>query len=141
MALTSELAFRSIKILDIGYITILYFSVAFVLAIVFDKYYGAFDNEAEQHKSFFRKIIEIIGMVWIIGVACYIVRNVVERIPSPFHGLYGFDHLRLRELKQADVFVFIFLYFQFYLNDKLKALYDSIMKKRPASVKSADVHI
>lgn len=130
MALTSELMFRSIKILDIGYISILYFSVAFVLAILFDKYYGTFDSEAEQAKSFFRKIMEIVGMIWLIGVTCYIVRNVVERIPSPFQGLYGFDHLRLRELKQADVFVFIFLYFQFYLNDKLKALYDSIMKKQ-----------
>ena len=60
------------------------------------------------------------------GIIIYLVTNIVELIPSPFNGVCGFEHLRLKELKNGVVFVFVFLYFQKNFKSKLQLLYDNI---------------
>ena len=55
-----------------------------------------------------------------IGVVIYVVRNVVPWIPFPFHGVYGYDHYRVKELINAIVFVIMFMNFQTYYQKKIK---------------------
>lgn len=103
---------RSIKILDIGYIAVLYFIPAIVLANLVDYVYGDLDEKAELKKPLWQRALELIGILWLNAILFYIVKNVVELIPSPFHGLYGFDHYRVRDLTSASMFVFVFLFAQ-----------------------------
>jgi len=117
--LQNELIIRSIKILDIGYIALLYFIPAMVLAQLMDQLYGEFDKDAELKKSMWQRAIEIIGLLWINAVILYIVKNLVELIPSPFHGLYGFNHFRVRDLTSAAMFTFVFLFCQNAFRSKL----------------------
>ena len=123
----SDIIFRLIKILDIGYIAIIYVLLGLLLAKMFDYLYGTFDKKKERTKSFLRKTLEICGMMWIYGALIYVVRNTVEFIPSPFHGIHGFSHLRVKELTDAPVFIFIFFYFQEFLKNKLNDYYTITM--------------
>ena len=110
--LKQEIIMRSIKILDMGYIAFLYFVPAVLLARWVDSIYGEFDEKAELRKSVGQRALEIIGILWLNAVILYVVKNLVELIPSPFHGLYGFDHYRVRDLTSASMFVFVFLFAQ-----------------------------
>ena len=121
-----EIKLRSIKIIDIGYITIIYFVTAVVLAKLFGKSYGKFDEKKEDKKTFLLRTLELAGMMWIIGVVTYIVKNVVELIPFPLDGVYGFNHMLMKELKHGAVFTFVFLFFEDHFKSKLTYYYNSL---------------
>jgi hypothetical protein len=123
----SELGFRITKIADIGYITILYAISALVLAKGFDKVMKQFDTEENNSKSSIRLFFEISLYLWIAGILIYVIRNVMEIIPSPFEGVYGLKHLQVKELGNAGVFVFIFFYFEESLKQKLSILYNRLL--------------
>lgn len=128
MGIEKEFLFRSIKIFDIGFVTVIYFILGISLAKLFDSLYGKFDENKESKKSKLILTIELMLMMWMYGIVIYVVRNIVEIIPSPFNEIGGFQHHRLKELKSAPVFVFIFLYFQKYFLAKLKYYYTTILK-------------
>lgn len=123
---THESQVRGLKILDIGYIACIYFIVGIACAKLFDKLLGPFDEKEEEKKSFLRKTLELVGMMWAFGAVAYIIRNLIEFIPSPFDGYYGFNHLLVKELKNAAVFTFVFFYFQSHFKTKLQAYYNSL---------------
>jgi hypothetical protein len=123
----SELGFRLTKIADIGYITILYAIAALFFAKVFDKMSKQLDTEDDLQKSSPRLFFEMILYLWAAGVLIYGVRNLMEFVPSPFDGVYGFEHLRLKELGNAGVFVFIFFYFEESLKKKMTVLYNRLL--------------
>ena len=50
----------------------------------------------------------------------------MELIPSPFDAIMGFEHLRVKELKNADIFTFVFIMFQSHLKNKLNYYYMNI---------------
>lgn len=104
--------FRIVKILDIGYTTLIYFMMGLIIAGIIDILYGKYDEKAEKKKSLTRKTLDLVGMIWLNGVIIYFIRNVAELIPSPFDGLYGFQHNRLKELDSAYVFDFVLIYNQ-----------------------------
>jgi uncharacterized protein YqhQ len=122
--LAEDLTIRSIKILDIGYIGLIYFVLGILLARLMQNFFKKFDKKKEDKTGFFRQIIELILIIWLFSVTTYIIRNVAELIPSPFDGLYGFEHKLVKELSGASTFVFIFLYFQDYYKDKFTYLYE-----------------
>jgi len=118
-----ELVIRSIKVLDIGFITALYLTLGIVLAKLCDKVLGELDEEKEHQKPLWQVLIELFLYLWFIGVVVYVVRNVVQMIPFPFHGVYGYDHFRVKELINAVIFFVMFLHFQEYYQKKIKSLY------------------
>ena len=54
------------------------------------------------------------------------MKNIVELIPFPLNEIYGYEHLRLKELHSAAIFTFAILYFQENLQKKLKYLYSIV---------------
>jgi hypothetical protein len=123
----SELGFRLIKIADIGYITILYAIAALVTAKAFDIVSKKIDTQRDEEKSSVQLFVEIIVYLWVAGIAVYGVRNLMELVPSPFEGVFGLEHLRVKELGNAGVFVFIFFYFEESLKKKLTVLYNRLL--------------
>ena len=119
-----NLGFRLAKIADIGFITILYFLSGFFMARIFDNYLDKYNKKYDDKKSNVHLILEIAFYLWVNGIAIYIVRNLVELVPSPFQGLYGLKHDLLTELKSAPILEFTLLYYQVHLTDKLKNLYE-----------------
>jgi len=125
-----DIAFRLVKMADIGYITALYFIAGILLAklcdIIFDALFGAHDDMMEARKSALQQMLELIGMFWIIGILAYLVRNIVELLPSPFDSIAGLKHLQVSDLRNAPVFMFIFLLFQDHLVNKIRYYYDHL---------------
>lgn len=121
-----DLPFRIVKMIDIGYLTTIYFLLGFGLSLLIDY---ILDGSAIESKSVFRIAIEVIGLLWLNGCVIYIVRNVVEVIPSPFHGWFGLIHgRRISELRSASVFVFALFYYQKSLRKRMNYLYYVITK-------------
>ncbi len=123
----SELGFRLTKIADIGYITILYAVSALAMAKAFDILSKKIDTEPNEQKSSVKLFIEIIIYLWTAGIVIYGVRNLMELVPSPLEGVFGLEHLRVKELGNAGVFVFIFFYFEESLKKKLTVLYNRLL--------------
>jgi hypothetical protein len=122
--LKDEILFRLVKVIDIGYVTVLYFFVAIVLAKALDFFNGKITKEEEQKKSKLFRALELTLILWYTGVLYYIVRNLVELVPSPLDGLFGYQHGLLKELKTAGIFTFLFLYFQKGIKDKIQFFVD-----------------
>ena len=118
-----EVVIRSIKILDIGFITAIYLTLGIVLSKLCDRVLGELDEEKENQKPRWQVFIELFFYTWFIGIVVYVVRNVVQMIPFPFHGVYGYDHFRVKELINAAIFFFTFIHFQEYYQKKIKLLY------------------
>ena len=118
-----EIIVRSIKILDIGYITVIYVMLGIILARLCDKKLGKFDEKKAKEKPIFQHLIELILLLWFIGVVIYIVRNLVPLIPFPLDGYYGFKHLKVKELTSATFFTISFMYFQVYYQNKIKYIF------------------
>lgn len=123
-SLMDEAVIRSVKMLDLGYIGTGHFLVGFTLSRVLDNLGGAFDAEAEKEKSTTLVIVEVILLLWMNAIILYVFKNLLELVPSPFNGLGGFEHGRVKELKSAPLLAFALLYYQSGLQDKLKALYN-----------------
>jgi hypothetical protein len=117
--LSDELIIRSIKLLDIGYISAVYFVMAFIVSKYLDRLYGKFDPKEADKKSIYRIYLEIIGQFAILGILTYFARNIVEQIPFPLNGIRGYNHLRLKELASASLFAVILVLYQNNLHAKL----------------------
>ena len=74
-------------------------------------------------------MLEILFQIILVSIFAYIGRNIVEKIPFPLDGTFGFVHQNLKELNAVG-FINIFIYsFQYYMQDKL----DFIKKQRDTS--------
>jgi hypothetical protein len=137
MPFKQDIILRSIKILDIGYITIIYFTLGFFLSIYVNDTLGTFDPEEAEKKSNVRLFAESVFHIWMIGVTVYIARNLVEKIPFPLEGVQGFVHKKVKELSNAAVFTLVFILYQQHLRDKLlfvsKRMFHKKDGKAPAS--------
>ena len=122
-----EFIIRTIKIIDIGYITFIYFILAFFISVNLDNLYGKFDKKNEDTKNTVLILLEIIAQIWFLGVIIYIFRNIVELIPYPLDGILGFDHKRVKELHTASIFSVILILFQKQLQEKLQYFYNRII--------------
>jgi hypothetical protein len=118
----SELRFRFIKMMDIGYMVILYFMFGILLSKVTDVLFRVDTPEELQKSSTTYIIVETIIMIWTNMILFYIARNVMELIPSPFDKLYGYDHSRLKEVTNTAVLGLTYIYFQAGLRNNLNEL-------------------
>ena len=118
-----EILIRSIKIVDIGFITIIYFMFGLINARIIDNLLGEFNKELENKKSLPRIILESIGLLWMNAIVIYVARNLIPLIPFPLEGYQGYRHGRVKELVSATTFIYAFLYFQEYFQSKMKNLY------------------
>jgi tetrahydromethanopterin S-methyltransferase subunit C len=114
-----ELIIRSIKMLDIGYITVIYFIFAVIIAKIFNYIFGIYSPEYDKHKSTIKIGVELCAIIWLIGISTYIVRNIVELIPSPFEDVYDFHHKKVKELSSATVYTLILYQCLSYFKGKL----------------------
>ena len=114
-----EALFRLIKLADIGYIVIIYFVIGILLTKLSNQFIVFDDPKNDKKKSTLRLSFEIICIILMIIVIYYILRNIVELIPSPFHGLYGYDHYRLKELNGVAVLGVTYIYFRDMISNKL----------------------
>ena len=122
------LAFLGVKLVDIGYVTFLFFMFGLVFAKGFDLLYGKFNKDKYKKEPTWKLLVEILLHVFAIGVVAYILRNVVELIPFPLEGVAGFRHSMLKELEGGHVMTIVLILFQKNLEEKVKYFGESVLE-------------
>jgi hypothetical protein len=124
-----EMILRIIKIIDIAYIFSFYAAAGFFLSILLDKIFPKFVETEYINKSTKKIILNICIQFAVIGIIVYIVKNTFELIPFPLNGIYGYEHNKVKELKEALPLIYTILYFQYSLRDKLLFVAKRFMNK------------
>lgn len=127
--LKKEGIIRGIKIVDIGFITVIYFALGYSMAFLVDEWFAKIFGDNKK-KSKWRLIGEVLIQVIAIGILTYIMRNLVELIPFPLDGILGYDHLRVKELKSGAVFTVFMVMFSYNMQDKLLHLRSILTPRR-----------
>ena len=121
-------AFVGVKLLDIGYVTFLFFIFGLVFAKGFDLLYGKFNKDKYKKETKWKLLVEILIHVFAIGVVAYILRNVVEMIPFPLYGVAGFRHSMLKELEGGHIMTIVLILFQKNLEEKVKYFGEAVLE-------------
>ena len=121
--LKKEAVIRSIKMLDIGILTILYFTLGYIFSWLTNKIYYNFDPNTAPMK--FLLFLEVCGQVFVIGILVYILRNLINLIPFPLEGIYGYQHSKVRELYSGGIAIaFGVFYAQENIKEKLNYIFN-----------------
>lgn len=121
--LQKEVVIRSIKMLDIGLITILYFSLGYIISWLINKIYYKFDPKDNYNKGIL--FLEVCGQIFVIGIIIYIIRNLVQLIPFPLEGIYGYKHSLVKELNSGGIaLAFGVFYAQENIKEKMAYIYN-----------------
>ena len=121
----ASLAFRLVKVMDMGYMTVIYFILSVISLYLIYLIFGKYNPKADEKKSSLQLSAETVGLIWSTSIIFYIIRNLIgDNLPSPFHKLAGYDHFKLKEATSGAVFVYIFMQFFAPLKEKMKILYD-----------------
>ena len=123
----NELLIRSIKLLDISLLGIYYFIGGVILSIMIDKLFSKYDEEIYEKKTIMEIFIECCLNISLIMISVYILRNIVELIPFPLHGYYGYDHYKVREIRGGILISFAVVSFQTNLKDKVNKLVEKVL--------------
>jgi len=126
--LQKELVIRSIKIFDMGYATVIYILAAIIIVSLLNKYSGVYNKQEEEKKSTKRLFWDVILRTWIIAVLAYFVRNLFQMIPFPLEGVYGFEHLKVKEVVNSSLFVSFMVIFDSHLQHRVKVLKERLTK-------------
>jgi hypothetical protein len=117
-----DILIRSNKMIDIGFITTIYFILGAIVANIITKFQTEFNNKVEDTKTLLSSSLSLVLLIWVNGVLIYFARNIVELIPYPFDNFFGFHHNKVKELGAATAFTFVLLYYQPNLNSMMKYL-------------------
>ena len=109
--------FFFIKSIDIMYVVAIQFLVAILLNIPVDRLLKKADiplHENDTNNYTFllmgEEIAKVIIAVCILGVISYFGRLVIRLIPSPFEGISGLKHIKLKEIQSpGSLTAFLFL--------------------------------
>jgi hypothetical protein len=80
------------------------------------------DAEEAKKKSDFRLFGELILLTWFLGIAIYAARNLFPLVPWPLEGVWGYQHLRVKEVTSGAVFAATLLMFNSTLQDLVSLL-------------------
>lgn len=132
-SIPKEVVIRSIKIIDIAYLSVIYATIVITLSVWIDTLIGPIDENVESKKNIIRVILECWAFISLIAVLFYIVRNIVEKVPFPMDGMYGFVHSRVKEITGGPIFGFLIFFYAKNLRTKIELLIvrsKSILKQK-----------
>ena len=130
--LPNDMGFRTVKVFDIGYISIVYFLLGLLATLLLKNlpFFGKdYDESKDRDKPAWQLFLEVLLLMWVVGVLGYFARNIAMFLPSPLNGVSGLNHLNVKELQHSFVFMFIVMTFNTPLVTKLRILYSKIAKK------------
>jgi len=122
MPVLQDILIRGNKMIDIGFITTIYFILGAIVANMITSFQTEFNNKEEDKRTVINSTLSLILLIWTNGVLIYFARNFVELIPYPFDTFFGFHHNKVKELGAATAFTFVLLYYQPNLNKMMKYL-------------------
>jgi len=114
-----------IKSLAIFYITIIYSMGGVWLAAFADKYllHSYYHTQTEEgDMSTLKHFYETIITLAVLSVLAYIGRNILQKIPFPLDGKYGFHYKRVPEVISGSLLIWVIFIFSGVLDRKIKIM-------------------
>ena len=128
-----EGAIRLIKIVDIIFITIIYSIASLLTAMMLDRYIYKYislkKNVKDEDKETYIIFSEIVICLIINSISAYFIRNILQLIPFPLSGFYGFKHLNVYEVSRAPIVDVALILFSKILTDKITVLQSKLTLK------------
>ena len=123
-----DFAFTITKICDLIFISFLFFFSALFISVTLNhlciKLFPSVQGNKKVTTSF---ILEIVFRITFIIVMCYIFRNIIQEIPSPFNNKHGFFHDKVKEIKSGTLLTTLAFFFQNNLRDDATFLGNSFL--------------
>ena len=119
-----------LKILHIGYLTIIYLVFGYLYTKLFEMIHGDFDIDVENRKPIAIQILQLISMLWFAALFLFIVDRSAHKIPHPkiFKG-YKYNYSEyFKGIRESGIFIFLFLFFQNSIFDKVSNNFINITK-------------
>ena len=113
-----------IKIFAIFYVSVLYTIFGIYITTLLDEY-GFNDlliNNDDKNDSIFTLVFETSVVVGVIAVFAFIGRNLIQIIPFPFDGLFGFDYSNVKEVAAGSILLVFMFTFSASLFNKIELL-------------------
>lgn len=115
-----------IKIIAIAFVTVVYSFGGFILTLFTDRYlihpfYDRSDEELEK-KTTEIHIGETTIILAVLGVVAYIGRNILQKIPFPLDGVYGFKYKDVKEVSSGALVLWILINYSPVLEKKIKII-------------------
>jgi hypothetical protein len=117
-----------ILLIAIFYITVFYVIFGIYVITLLDEYSvtSLFMHADDKHDSFFISVLELAGIVGITACIAYVGKILIESIPFPLDGLYGFNYIEFIEKNTGHV-LFIFLFgFSAIIFNKMEQIKDKL---------------
>ena len=128
-----EGAIRLIKIVDIIFITVIYSIASLLTAMILDRYIYKYislkKNVKDEDKETYIIFSEIVICLVINSISAYFIRNILQLIPFPLSGFYGFKHLNVYEVSRAPIVDVALILFSKILTDKITVLQSKLTLK------------
>lgn len=124
MSLFLRIILKCIKLIDIGWVNMIYCFLGLALALLYDLCLGDFDKDEHGKRSLTALILDLMLHTGILGVTIYMATNIVTSIPFPLDGCFGYRHKQLPDIGCATAFTIVFLFFHRNLKQKMQHIYN-----------------
>lgn len=108
-----------VRLSAVAYVSALCFVMACLSSVLLDR----FTSPLDASKSRTRIFLEVTFQFALIGMAAFLSRSLIKKVPFPLEGAAGYIHSQLSELRTLPLFVFIFMFFQKKTQDKMRFLF------------------
>ena len=106
-------AFTITKICDLIFISFLFFFSALFISVTLNHLCKTIFPSVQGTKKITAAFIsEIVFRITFIIVMCYVFRNLIQDIPSPFDGHNGFSHANVKEISSGTLLTTLAFFFQ-----------------------------
>jgi len=113
--LKENLILRGIKLLDFSFIIPIYVLGGIFGATFLDNYIYPYvkisKNIPISKQTTTQLFVNVIILLIINAIASYILRNILQEIPFPLEGVYGFQHKKVKEVTSGQTINFIIMIF------------------------------
>lgn len=121
---------RSIRIINITSLSIIYVTLSFLFSFYLNEMVGKLNKEEASKKSTGMLILEIYFYFVIISICAYIIRNIVKSMMITSYSYFDIENTRTSELNGGIIFAFAIFFFQENLKNKINYIFtDRLFKK------------
>ena len=135
--LIHEIFIRFIKILDITFLGIYYLIFGIVSALIINKILNVIEEKNKKLNQSNNKLfyaLKIFVRTSLIMISAYSMRNIIRRVPFLLDGLFGYEHLRLKEMNGGVIVAFSIIALQPQFREDINIIAKSLKKSHPTRI-------
>ena len=130
--LIHEIFIRFIKILDITFLGIYYLIFGIISALIINKILNVIEEKNKKFNQSNNKLfyaLKIFVRTSLIMISAYSMRNIIRKVPFLLDGLFGYQHLRVKEMNGGVIVAFSIIALQPDFRKDIQSLIDEIKEK------------